>query len=172
MNLNKRVLYFGLLFLGLNLSVACKMSVSLSGATIDPRAATISIATFPNQATLIKSTLSQDFTNTLKDKFQSQTSLSITDRNGDYQLEGEIVSYIVTPAVNQADQRAALNRLTITVNVRFKSRFDETKNFEERFSRFVDYDSKLSFPSVENELVTEINKVLADEIFKRALVNW
>lgn len=169
--MSKIKLFLGILGLTL-LMASCKLTVSLSGATIDPQAKTISILTFPNNATLVNSTLSQDLTNAIKDKFQSQTTLSIVNKNGDYHLEGEITYYGVSPASTQADQKAALNRLTITVNVRFINRFDETQNFEQSFSRFLDYDSSQNFSSIENELVQEINIILADEIFKKALVNW
>lgn len=151
----------------------CKMTVSLSGGNVDPRAKTVSIATFPNNSTLINPTLSQEFTNALKDMIQGQTPLTIVNGGrADYSIEGEIINYTVSPVAIQGDDRAAMNRLTITVNVRFTDGFDENKNFEQTFSRYADYSSTANFSAVEGSLVTSINEALTDDIFNKAFVNW
>ena len=164
----------GILFIGLSLLLsACKMTVSLSGGNVDPRAKTVSIATFPNNSTLINPTLSQDFTTALKNMVQSQTPLTIVNGGrADYVIEGEIVNYTVSPVAIQGNDKAAMNRLTITVNVRFTDTFDDEKNFEQMFSRYADYASTASFSSVEGSLVTTINEALTDDIFNKAFVNW
>lgn len=164
----------GILFIGLSLLLsACKMTVSLSGGNVDPRAKTVSIATFPNNSTLINPTLSQDFTTALKNMVQSQTPLTIVNGGrADYVIEGEIVNYIVSPVAIQGNDKAAMNRLTITVNVRFTDTFDDEKSFEQMFSRYADYASTASFSSVEGSLVTTINEALTDDIFNKAFVNW
>lgn len=160
-----------MLFLVLFLS-NCRMSVSLTGGTIDARAKTVAITTFPNNATLINPTLSQSFTTALKDKIQGQTPLTIVSDNGDYTLEGEITSYNVTPVAIQGDDKPAMNRLTISVRVRFYNKFDEQQNFEQSFSRYADYSASQNLSSVENTLVDEINEALTDDIFNKAFVNW
>ena len=65
-----------------------------------------------------------------------------------------------------------MNRLTITVKVRFVNKFDDTQNFEQTFSRYADYASSRNFSSVESTLVTEISDALTDDIFNKAFVNW
>ena len=128
----------------------CRLTVSLTGSDIDARAKTVYIQTFRNNATLVNPTLSNEFTSALKDRIQGQTPLTIIDtQNGDYKLEGEIVGYSINPVAIQGDETAAMNRLTITVNVRFTNTFDETKNFEQSFSRYVDYSSTQNFTSIE-----------------------
>ena len=151
----------------------CKMTVSLSGGNVDPRAKTVSIATFPNNSTLINPTLSQEFTTALKNMVQNQTPLTIVNGGrADYAIEGEIVNYTISPVAIQGDDKAAMNRLTITVNVRFTDSFDEEKSFEQMFSRYADYASTANFSSVEGTLVTTINEALTDDIFNKAFVNW
>ncbi|MDY6348774.1 MAG: LptE family protein [Bacteroidales bacterium] len=154
------------------LATGCRMSVSLTGGTIDARAKTVAITTFPNNATLVNPTLSQTFTTALKDKIQGQTPLTIVGNDGDYTLEGEITSYSVNPVAIQGDDKPAMNRLTITVRVRFYNKFDEAQNFEQNFSRYADYPGTQNLSSVENSLVTEINDALSDDIFNKAFVNW
>lgn len=152
--------------------VGCRLTVSLTGGDIDPRAKTVSIQTFPNNATLVNPTLSQDFTNALKDMVQSQTPLTIVNSGGDYTFEGEITSYTISPVAIQGNETAAMNRLTISVTVRFVSTFDENKNFEQSFSRYVDYASTQNFTAIESSLVNEINTALTDDIFNKSFVNW
>lgn len=151
---------------------SCRMSVSLTGGTVDPRAKTVAITTFQNNAALVNPTLSQTFTTALKDKIQGQTPLTIVNSNGDYELEGEIINYDIAPVAIQGNETAAMNRLTITVRVRFTNSFDEEQNFEQTFSRYADYSSSQSLSSVESTLVTEINDALSDDIFNKAFVNW
>ncbi|MBR4135728.1 MAG: LptE family protein [Bacteroidales bacterium] len=151
---------------------ACKLSVSLTGGTIDARAKTVAITNFPNNASLVNPTLSQSFTTALKDKIQGQTPLTIVSRNGDYSIEGEITGYTVSPVAIQGNETAAMNRLTITVRVRFVNSFDETQNFDQSFSRYADYSSSQNLSSVESNLVNAINEALTDDIFNKAFVNW
>lgn len=152
---------------------SCRLSVSLTGGNINPNAKTVYIQTFTNNSTLVNPSLSQDFTTTLKNKIQNQTPLTIINNgNGDYSLEGEITNYTVTPVAIQGNDQAAMNRLTISVRVRFTNSFDETQNFEQTFSRYADYLSTQNFTSVEGTLVEEINEALSDDIFNKSFVNW
>jgi len=48
--------------------------------------------------------------------------LNLTGSNGDLLYEGEITEYRITPMTATADQKAAQNRLTISVNVRFSNK--------------------------------------------------
>jgi hypothetical protein len=145
---------------------------SFTGASIPPQAKTISIQYFANNAPIVNPTLSQNLTNVVKDKFASQTNLSLIPRNGDLQIEGEITNYSVQPMAIQGNDQAALNRLTITVNVRFTNKFAEAQNFETNFSRFEDYPSTKSLSSVQDELIETINKALSEDIFNRSVANW
>jgi hypothetical protein len=69
-------------------------------------------------------------------------------------------------------QTAAMNRLTITVKVRFSNRFDDTKDFEQTFSRYEDYPSSQELSSVQSSLTATIVDQLVEDIFNKALVNW
>jgi hypothetical protein len=169
--MNKRIIYCIVIAFAVILS-GCRMSVSLTGGTVDPRAKTVAITTFPNNASLVNPTLSQSFTTALKDKIQAQTPLTIVNENGDYAIEGEIVNYAVNPAAIQGNDTPAMNRLTITVRVRFTNKFNEEQNFEQTFSRYADYNSTQNLSSVETSLVTEISDALTDDIFNKAFVNW
>jgi len=150
-----------------------KLTVSTTGGTVDPRAKTAYIGTFSNNATQVNPSLSQDFTNALKDRIQSQTPLSVVNaQNADYILTGEIISYTITPVAIQGNDVAAMNRLTIAVRVKFINKYDESQNFEQTFSRYTDYLSTQVFTAIESSLVSTINEALTEEIFNKAFVNW
>lgn len=145
---------------------------SFTGASIPAEAKTVSVAYFPNNANLVQPMLSSVLTNTLRDYFMNQTSLTEVENNGDLAIEGEITDYVTAPTAITGDQTAALNRLTITVNVRFFNKYDESKNFEQKFSQHEDYSSTLDLNSVQDELMETIVEKLCEDIFNKAVVNW
>ncbi len=145
---------------------------SFTGASIPAEARTLSVQHFPNNAILVEPLLSSSFTSSLRDKFMTQTSLSMVDQNGDLAFEGEILDFKTEPMAIQSDQTAALNRLTITVNVRFFNTFDDSKSFETRFSQYMDYPSDQDLNAVKDNLIRDIVDMLVDDIFNRAVVNW
>ncbi len=61
------------------------------------------------------------FTEDLKDRFVSQTSLELTNGFGDYNFEGEITDYSTKSLAIQGNETAALNRLSISVRVKFSN---------------------------------------------------
>jgi len=151
---------------------ACRMSYSLTGASISPDVKTVSIPNFPNNAPLVVPTLSRTLTNALRDYFTSQTTLNIVERNGDLLVEGIITGYVVQPIAIQGNETAAMNRLTITVSVQFTNKTDEKQNWETTFSRYGDYSSSINLSSAQETLIAEITDQLVQDIFNKAVVNW
>jgi len=168
----KKQLYILLILLVTSVFSSCKVKYSLSGATIPPEAKTISVAFFNNNTTLGSPTISQKFTEKLRDVVSSQTNLALMKQNGDLQFEGTIIDYNVAPVAIQSTDQAALNRLTVGVSVKYTNKFDATKNFEQTFSRFADFDATKAISAVETELLTEINRQLTEDIFNKAFNNW
>jgi outer membrane lipopolysaccharide assembly protein LptE/RlpB len=145
---------------------------SFTGASISPEIKTISIDYFPNRAPMVQPTVSQVFTEKLRDKFVSQTNLTLVTEPGDLRFEGYISDYYSQPTAIQGNEQAALNRLTISVKVKYTNTRDEKMSFESSFSRYVDYDSQRSLNSVETQLIAEICDQLTDDIFNKAVINW
>lgn len=144
---------------------------SFTGASIPAEAKTVSVQHFPNNANLVNPLLSDMITNTLRDYFMNQTTLDGVNDNGDLAIEGEIIDYKTSPTAITGDQ-AALNRLTITVNVRFYNRYDESKNFEQKFSQYDDYPSSQDLNSIQDNILDNIVQKLCEDIFNKAVVNW
>ena len=145
---------------------------SFSGASIPAEAKTVSVEYFPNHAQLINPTLSNNFTNALRDAMTNQTTLDMVESGGDIAFEGEITDYKTTPVAITSGQTAAMNRLTVTVKVRFSNRIDDTKDFESSFSRYEDYPSDQDLNADQESLTSTIIDALVEDIFNKALVNW
>lgn len=152
-------------------ATGCK-NYSFTGASVSPDVKTVSIAYFPNRASLVLPSLSQAFTEKLRDKFTSQTNLTLKEGEADLLFEGFISDYQTNPTAIQGNDNAALNRLTISVMVKFINTKDPKQDFETSFSRFADYSASQNFATVEQDLISQINSQLVDDIFNRAMVNW
>ena len=151
----------------------CTGGYSFTGASIPPGAKTISIATFPNYATSVNPQLSQKLTDELMQMFSSQTQLDVMSTGeGDLHLEGEIVGYDTRAAALSSSDEVSMNRLTVTIKVRFTNALDPEADFEQQFSRYRDFAASIDFSSVESGLVDEIVTELCEDVFNKAVVNW
>lgn len=144
---------------------------SFTGASYGT-AKTVSIDYFQNRSTYVNATLSNTITENLKDRFMSQTPLTLVKQGGDLHFEGAITGYTITTAGIKSGETAAYNRLTITLKVTFTNETAPENDFDKSFSRYADYDVSSSFAAVESSLVEEIVELLIDDIFNDSVVNW
>jgi len=164
---------FLLLLFPLLMLSGCTVSYKLNGASIDyARVKTISIQEFPNQAPYVYPPFAQSFTEGLKEKFITQTKLKMKPKEGDLQLEGEIVGWELTPMAQQADGYASETKLTITINVRFTNTTDEKENFEQKFTAFRQFSTTSMLEDVQDALLAEITKEISEAIFNKTVANW
>ena len=145
---------------------------SLSGASIPPDAKTFSVAYFPNNATMVSPILSSTLTDALVDMFSRRTRLMQVDEGGDFAFEGEITNYTSTTSSVSSDDFALLNRLTITVKVRFTNALDDSMSFNRTFSAYEDYDSTQLLTEVEGTLIPVIVDKIVTDIFQASASNW
>lgn len=137
-------------------------------------AKTISVGFFENYADLVQPELSQKTTQALQDIFVQQTSLQLVPSDGDLTLEGSITDYRIDPINAQANDLGAVsqNRLTVVVNVIYTNKLDPKKSFEQRFSRFADFDADADFASAESTLIDQVTQELAENILNQSIGNW
>ena len=166
-----RILLFSLCAV---LLTGCGVAIqySLSGASIPPDAKTFSVAYFPNNATMVSPILSSTLTEALVDIFTRRTRLTQVDEGGDFAFEGEITNYTSTTSSVSSDEYALLNRLTITVKVRFTNALDESMSFNRTFTAFEDYESTQLLTEVEGTLIPLIVDKLVTDIFQASASNW
>ena len=164
----------------LSLSVVltgCKIGYSFTGASISPAVKSVFIDYFNNRARVINPTLSQNFTEAMKDKFVNETGLSMAREQGDLEFSGEITGYDVKPlSIQQSGTTgkdfASMNRLTITVKVVFTNNKDHAKDFNSSFSAYYDWESSQTLSAVESTAVGVIVPQLIDDIFNKSVANW
>lgn len=152
---------------------SCGVRYSLSGGQIPENMRTYTVEFFENLSPMVVPTLAQNFTEGLKERIRTQSRLSQVDQDGDALFEGVITSYTITPAAVEANTTmAAMNRLSITVKVKYTNRKDETgeSDFEESFTQFKEFRGEIT--AQEETLGREIIQALTEDIFNRAFNNW
>ena len=150
---------------------SCKY-YSFTGADTG-NAETYQVNFFQNNAPLIEPGIDRLFTLQLQDLIQNQTKLGQETSGADLIYEGEIVQYYVAPMTATSDNRAAQNRLTIAINVRYYNTLEPEKDFEQKFLFYFDYDanSQLVGP-IKDEAINEIFTRISQDVFNASLTNW
>ena len=154
------------------LLAGCSGGYSFTGASIPPGAKSIGISPFPNYASTVNPQLSQTLTDQLMQMFSSQTPLAVTTDEGDLQISGQITGYDTRASALSSSDEVSMNRLTITIRVKFVNTLNPDADFEQQFSRYRDYAASQDFSSVESGLVSEIVTELCEDIFNKSVVNW
>lgn len=155
------------------LLAACSVQYKFNGASINyDQIKTIQISDFPLRTALVWAPMRSMFNNQLQDTYANQTRLRQVKRKGDLQLSGEIVGYEQYNKAISAEGYASQVQLRMTVNVRFVNNKNHSQDFERRFSATSEYNSSLSLNSVQEELVDQMIRDLADQVFNATVANW
>lgn len=152
--------------------ISCSVRYSFTGASISPDIKTFSVVEFENVASTQIPGLSNRLSEQLKDKFLSETNLTMVRTNGDLIFEGKVSSYNVSIQSVQANEVAAMNRLTIGIQIQFTNQKEPLKSFETSFSRYAEFSSDKNIDDVEADLHKEILDQLVDDIFMKSVADW
>jgi hypothetical protein len=146
---------------------------SFSGASIPPEMKTTSVQFFENTSALVVPYLSQQFTEALKDRIRNQSRLSIVRTEADANFEGRITDYSIRPVAIQGNDRAGLNRVTVTVMVKYTNVLKPELNFEQSFQAFQEFSlNQGPIQTQEQKLLALIIRQLTEDIFNKAFANW
>ena len=166
-----RKINFIIAFLILITSSSCSVYNFTGTGKIDAKSFQVNY--FQNNSPLIEPGIERIFTQRLQNLINNQTNLNLTSSNGDLVYEGEIVDYRISPMTATADQRAAQNRLSITINVRFTNKNKEADNFEKRFSFYNDYDGANQLVGAKlTQNLDIIFERITQDIFNESLAKW
>jgi hypothetical protein len=135
-------------------------------------ASTFSVDLFKSQTALASPIYAQRLTESLKDLLLSQSPLKIAENNGDLRYEGYITEYRIAPVAIQGNETASLNRLNITIKVKYTNTLEPDLSFDKTFSKFADFEAAVDLLSIEERLWTEINDQLLQEIYNASVGNW
>ena len=121
-------------------------------------------------------TLDQDMTELLTDRFVNRTRLTLisNDPDADALLNATIERYQSEPTTVSDDNRASANQVTIRVRVRY---LDQTKApaepmLEREFSASSNYDPVAEGIEGERTAASDALEQVADDIFSAATSNW
>ncbi|MBA4853265.1 LptE family protein [Emticicia sp. BO119] len=167
----KRYLFLSLFLCASVMLDSCKI-YSFTGTTLSSDLKTITIQNFVMNTAGGPANLTLNFTEKLKEYYQRNTSLKLKPNDGDLFLEGSITGYELTPVAATASDKAALNRLTIRVEVRFVNTKNEDESFEKEFSFYQDFPQEQTLAQVEGSLVPKILDQLVLNIFNDTAAQW
>ena len=152
---------------------ACTISYRFNGASIDyTTTKTIQIDNFPIRSAYVWAPMQSIFQNRITEVYTNQTKLRHVTKNGDLQLAGEIVAFDQFNKGISSDGYSSQVQLKMTVNVRFVNNKKHTDDFERQFTATADYDASQQLTAVQEELVTQMVKDIADQIFNATVANW
>jgi len=149
-------------------------SYSFTGADINYNTTkTVQVNYFQNIAPIVEPGIAREFTQKLQDLLLNQTNLDLVNNNGDLVYDGEITQYYISPITATSDSRAAQNRLTVAINVRFYNTKEPLKDFEQSFSFYYDYPGTTQLTGSKLDAAIDIIfERLTQDIFNKSLANW
>ena len=163
----KKFLYIPLLFI-----ISSCGFYTFSGASISAEIKNIKIGYFINEAENFKVNLDRDITQKLTDFIIEQTDLSVNNNNYEIEINGKIISYDISPISISSNDFANQNRLSISVSIDFKNYKNQKENYNQKFTRYVDYKSDQNIEEIESELNDQIIEEICIDIFNKTFVNW
>jgi hypothetical protein len=144
---------------------------SFRGISIPPGAQTFFVQQF-DDVSGGPATLSQDFSETLRDKVRTESRLTLRETDPDVIFSGSITRYQVSYVAPQGDNTSASNRLTIDIRTQYTSELDESQNWDRNFTFFLDFERDQDLLSIQDELIEQIFEQLVEDIFQAAFTNW
>ncbi len=145
---------------------------SFSGTTLSPDIKTVTINNFTLQTAGGPANLPLTLTEKLKEYYQRYTSLKVLPTGGDMTLEGTVTGYDLIAVAPTASDQAGLNRLQVTIQVRFTNAKDDTKSFDQPFSFYKDFPQNQTLSQNEGQLIPVILDQLVLDVFNKTAADW
>jgi hypothetical protein len=161
-------IFYLLLLVGIQ---GCKV-YSFDGISIPPEINTFYVNNFENRAPNAPVAVDFQFTEALRNKIRTESKLKQKDTDPDVQFEGEITRYDVTAEAPQEGNTVFLNKLEISVQVRYTNNRDEKEKYDRTFSFFQTFPGDQDLQSVQQKLNSDIFKQITDKIFNETFTAW
>lgn len=145
---------------------------SFSGASIPDHLGTIAVPLAEDRSLGGVPGMDQALTDFLIERFARQTRLGLEpDENAaDAVLVSAIDQYRNEPVAVTGDEVAALNRVTITVNVRYLDQVEDEERLARSFTASAEYDATQI--ELEEETAVLVLRQIADDAFTAATSDW
>lgn len=166
---------FHLLVLVLATSLSSCGYYSFTGATIPSHLESIAVPLAVDQTTAaVDVPLNDELTDLLIARFVQQTRLALatTESEADVVLESTVVRYRDEPTAVGGGEQAALNRVSITVRVRYYDRVEDEELLAREFTSSVEYDPVTDGLQGEIDAARAALSNIADDVFTAATSDW
>ena len=121
---------------------------------------------------MVNPSLSSTFTETLQDLYTRQTRLQILRKNGDLEIEGEIVGYDISQGAIKPDSYASESKLTIRITVHFTNNVNPEESFDRTYSAYQTFDANRLLSDVQDELCAAIIDEITNNIYNDTVARW
>ncbi len=101
----------------------------------------------------------------------AETGLTLVQTGGDFEISGKVADYLIDPVAATDGSLSNKYRLTIIVDISFVNNKYPKESWNQRFSQFSIYENN-QFSALEEGLITDNSKRIAQDIFNKALGNW
>ncbi len=147
---------------------------SFTGATVPAHLNTVAIPLAEDNSLSPLTTLDDELTDLLITRFVQQTRLGLeqNEDDADAVLTIRIDRYANAPTSVSGQERAELNRITLSVSVRYYDRVEDKELLQRSFSSFADYNPLEGGLELEEETARAALENIADDIFTAATSNW
>ena len=150
----------------------CKVSYGLHDVSIPDSIKTVKVNFIENKARYVNPRLSPTLTDRLRQKIVGQTRLTQTNSdNADWEISGFINDYSISTS-GISDKQVSTNRLTVSVQITLNRRKEGQQDDPVTISHGFDFSSNLTLQAAEAQLLDEIIKQMADEIFNSLFSKW
>lgn len=164
---------FFFLSLTLALTACWPSSVSFRDGTMPEEWKTFTVKTLINNTATAPNSYPALLTEAIKDGIQNNSRLLLnTGNTAEVNIEGSVNGYSISPIALQPGDVAAKNRLSISTQFTIFITQPEEEKMEVSFTKFMDFNSNQDISSVENELLTEINNQIVQDIVAKLMSNW
>ena len=120
---------------------------------------------------LFRSNLEVQFAEALRDKVRLESRLKYDENDPNVEFSGAIQDFRVSSEAPLPGETSAFNRLTISVQINYRNNVED-KEWQRSFSFFSNFPAEQDILSVQDQLITTINRQLVEDIFNAAFTDW
>lgn len=145
---------------------------SLKNANVSPDLKYFFVEDFRITARNAPATIDTDFQEALKNKIRNESRLVLDRTKAQILFSGAVSGYSVQSLAPEPGETVALNRLQITVTLKYEDIENEDKSWDRSFNEYAEFGSNLILADVEDELLITIFDQLTENIFNEAFGDW
>ncbi len=144
---------------------------TFSGISLAPEVRTYWVGKFENNSVSSAPNLEVQFAEALRDKVRLESRLKYDENDPHVEFSGAIQDFRVSTEAPLPGETSAFNRLTISVQINYRNNVED-KEWQRSFSFFSNFPAEQDILSVQDQLITTINRQLVEDIFNAAFTDW